>query len=201
MSRIGRQISHFKFIDPRSVHAVFSKDKRYRYLLSMSYSNTLLDTKREKNAVVILKNPSAADEFMADATIRKVETFIYHRFDDVKMLYILNIFAYRASDSADLNDAFLKGGPMEVIGVENDYVIKQTLAGCDYGIIAWGNRSNIDKDLYEERVYRVKQIIQQFPLQHFFHVSGRMSTKFPLHGLMWGYDYSILPGGKHLELL
>jgi hypothetical protein len=123
MTGIGRQIPHFELVDLNSIQAVFSSDKRYRYLLSLNYNDTLLDKARDKVAVVILKNPSAADEHKADAIIRKVETFVYHRFKDVRWLHIVNIF----------------------------------------------------------------QII------------GNRKTKQPLHGLMWGYDYSIQSAGNYLN--
>ena len=199
MPRIGRQIPHFELVDLESVEAVFSTDRRYRYLLSLSYSDTLLDSQREKTAVVLLKNPSAADDHRADATIRKVETFIYHRFPDVRTLYILNIFAFRATEPGDLNALYLKSSAMEVIGEENDHVIRKAVENCAYLILAWGNSSGIDRDLYEERIYRVKQLLHDVPRQNIFQISGMKQTIHPLHGLMWGYDYKIQNCAKYLD--
>jgi hypothetical protein len=199
MARIGRQIPHFETVELHSVEAVFSADKRYRYLLSMKYSDTLLDAGRSRSAAVIMKNPSAADEQMADATIRKVETFIYHRFSDVRQLHILNIFAYRATEPGDLNLTFREEGPLQVIGPENDHVIKTVAERCDYVVLAWGNNSGIDRELYDERVFRVKQLLQACPAQRLFCISGKKKTKQPLHGLMWGYEYAIDTAMEHME--
>ena len=193
MVRIGRQIPHYKTIDEFSIEAAFSSDKKYRYLLSMKYANTLLDSERDKSIAVIMKNPSAADEKKADATIRKVETFVYNRFLDVRQLHILNIFAFRATEPADLNQAFDVGDAMEVIGTENDRIIRNTLAEMDYIILAWGNTSGIDKTMYEERIYRVKMMMEEVSRHKIFTITGRTKTKHPLHGLMWGYDYDIKP--------
>lgn len=199
MARIGRQIPHFKAVDLYSIEAVFSPDKSSRYRLSMNYSDNLIDREREKCAVVIMKNPSSADAAMADATIRKVETFIYHHFPDVRSLHILNIFAYRATEPGDLNEAFLSHGPEMVIGAENDHFIRSAVRDSDYILLAWGNNSGIDKTLYEERVLRVKQILQTISSHKIFIVEGSQKTKHPLHGLMWGYDYAIKPAGDYME--
>ena len=115
MVRIGRQIPHFEMVDISSIEAAFSRDKRYRYQLTMRYNDNLMDSGRKESAAVIMKNPSAADALRADATIRKVETFVYHRFPGVRWLHILNIFAFRGTDPADLNDAFKKFGAHFVI--------------------------------------------------------------------------------------
>ncbi|MEX0987568.1 MAG: DUF1643 domain-containing protein [Bacteroidales bacterium] len=200
MPRIGRQIPHFEHIELSSVEAVFSGDGCFRYLLSMKFGDTLLDQGRNKTAAVIMKNPSAADEQMADATIRKVETYIYHRLNDVRWLHILNIFAYRATEPEDLNEVFLREGPMKAIGEENDHVIRSTLQECDYVILGWGNTSGIDRALYAERIYRVKQLLKEIPEQKIFCISGKVKTKNPLHGLMWGYDYTMDPAGEYMEM-
>ncbi len=199
MPRIGRQIPHYEHVDLNSLEAVFSADRIYRYSLSMRYSDTLIDAERREHAAVIMKNPSAADEQQADATIRKVETYIYHRFPGVRWLHILNIFAYRATDPADLNAAFADNGAMYVIGGENDHVIGKIIEDCDYIVLAWGNSSGIDRTLYEERVYRTSQLLQAIPRSRIFTICGRTRTKHPLHGLMWGYDYTINPVGKYLD--
>ncbi|MCF8346327.1 MAG: DUF1643 domain-containing protein [Bacteroidales bacterium] len=199
MTRIGRQIPHFELVETESIEAVFSSDKCYRYRLTVEYRDTLLDRERRNSVAVILKNPSAADEKMADATIRKVETFVYHRFSDVRWVHILNIFAYRATDPGDLNRMFRQEGAMSVIGMENDHFIRSTLTESDRVILSWGNHSGIDRVLYEERIYRVKQVLQELPAGKLYVVEGRQKTKHPLHGLMWGYDYAIAPVLNYLE--
>lgn len=200
MVRIGRQIPHFEHVDLTSVEAAFSADRCYRYSLSMRFSDTLLDHERDKSAAVIMKNPSAADAFKADATIRKVETFVYHRFPDVRWLHILNIFAFRATEPGDLNMALQEGGAMRVIGQDNDHVISRVAGASDYVIVAWGNNSGIDPVLYEERVYRVKQLLSEVPAGKLFCISGKKKTKQPLHGLMWGYAYEVCPAIEHMHI-
>lgn len=199
MPRIGRQIPHFEHVDLNSLEAAFSSDRKYRYSLSIRYSDTLIDTQRKEHAAVIMKNPSAADEKQADATIRKVETYIYLRFPGVRWLHILNIFAYRATDPGDLNAAYDENGAMYVVGRENDHVISKIIGYCDYVVLAWGNNSGINRALYEERVFRTRHLLQSIPTGKIFTICGQKRTKHPLHGLMWGYEYMINPAGKYLN--
>jgi hypothetical protein len=165
----------------------------------MRFADTLVDSGRDRAAAVIMKNPSAADAAGADATIRKVETFVYHRFPDVRWLHILNIFAFRATDPGDLNLVLREEGAMEVIGADNDHVIGKMAGACDYVILAWGNHSGIDPVLYDERVYRVKQLLTEVPAGRIFCISGKKKTKQPLHGLMWGYTYEVGPAIQYMQ--
>lgn len=193
MVRIGRQIPHFEEVDLSSINAEFSDDGRFRYLLEMSYANSLYDTGRSKRAVVIMKNPSAADTKAADTTIRKVETYIYHHLKDVLQLSILNIFALRATDAADVNDEFNIAGEAAVVGPANDAAIRNITAGADYVVLAWGNRSGINEKFYIERVGRVKRLIAGAGQRRVYQVAGDRETVQPLHGMMWGYDYKLVP--------
>jgi len=199
MVRIGRQIPHFEEVDLRSINAEFSDDRRFRYLLEMRYANSLYDAGRSKRAVVIMKNPSAADTKAADTTIRKVETYIYHHLKDVLQLSILNIFALRATDAADVNNEFEIGGEPAVVGPANDAAIRNIAAGADYVVVAWGNRSGINEKLYLERIGRVKRILAESGQRRVYRVSGEKENVQPLHGMMWGYDYKLVPYLKMKE--
>jgi hypothetical protein len=199
MIRIGRQIPHFEEVELASITASFSDDRRFRYLLQMHYGKSLYDTPRIRKAAVILKNPSAADTRFADSTIRKVETFIYHHLDDVLRLSILNIFALRATDAADLNREYENRGEKAVIGPGNDATIRQIAAEADYVVVAWGNRSGINSELYKERIRSVKQVIADVGPFRVFEVKGNKETIQPLHGMMWGYDHQLVPFHKLKE--
>jgi len=193
MTRLGRQIPHFEQTSIAEVSADFSACGKFRYLLRIPFSNSLYDTERSRVMTVILKNPSSADTKLADATIRKVETFVYRRFSDVSILQILNLFALRATDATELNSCFLKEGYEGVTGPENDNYIANFARSSDYLIAAWGNRSGINRDLYEERIVKVTNLISGFPAHRVLEIRGRTKTIQPLHGLMWGYDFDIVP--------
>ncbi len=192
MARIGRQIPHFKEIDTSCIDAMFSNDKRYRYTLDMLYKPSLLRQNQHQHICVILKNPSSADAKKADATIRKVETYVYKHFASAAKLSILNIFAIRATDASEVNLLLSRFGKDFIVGPENDKIIQETIHKADHIICAWGNNSGINSKVYEERIKEIKSLIVQ---QHKNAqcVNGAKPTKQPLHGLMWGFDYHLTP--------
>ncbi len=193
MARIGRQVDHYSEVDIQSIRADFSPDRLFRYTLEMSYKGDLLNQDRSKTLAVILKNPSSADEKRSDSTIRKVETFVWKQFPDVRSLRILNIFAFRATDALEVNERLRSMDEAAVAGIENDAFFKSTLQRTDYVICAWGGPSGIDARGYESRIASVKDIISKHYSGPAYQVCGIQPTKEPLHGLMWGYEYELKP--------
>ncbi len=193
MARLGRQINHFQQVIPESIRAEYSDDRRHRYTLQMEFRNDLLNNTRNKCMTVILKNPSSADEQMSDATIRKVETFVYNRFPETKYLNIYNIFAFRATDAIELHELMNTHGEIDGIGEKNDSFLEKLLKESDNLIVAWGGPSGIDLKIYQKRIQDVKKIIAGNYYGPTYEVCGAKATNEPLHGLMWGYDYELKP--------
>lgn len=186
-------MDHFRSVDVQGIRADFSPDRLFRYTLEMSYMPTLVEDGRSKRMAVILKNPSSADEKRSDSTIRKVETFVWNRFPDVRHLHILNIFAFRATDASEVNQRLRALNDGAVIGEENDAFFRKTLAISDYLICAWGGPSGIDITRYASRVTSVKNLIGEHFRGPIFQVCGAQQTAEPLHGLMWGYHFDLKP--------
>ena len=193
MTRIGRQLPHFSEVDVENIRAVFSADKRCRYVLQIPFRQSLLRMGADKQLCVILKNPSSADESMSDATIRKVETYVYHRFPEVSMLTILNLFALRATDAADVQRCYKSFGLPYITGDENDVWFRSVLGQSEIVICAWGGNSGIDARAYTGRIARVRQLIVDAECRQVYRVAGGQATGEPLHGLMWGYRYECVP--------
>jgi len=180
-------------VDIQSIRADFSPDRLFRYTLEMNYLENLLNEGRSKTMTVILKNPSSADERRSDSTIRKVETYVWKNFTDVRYLRILNIFAYRATDAIEVNERLQSLNELAVTGVENDSFFRSALSTTDYVICAWGGPSGIDGTRYASRITIVRGIIRNHSACPVYQVTGSQVTKEPLHGLMWGYDYQLKP--------
>ncbi|MCD6333290.1 MAG: DUF1643 domain-containing protein [Bacteroidales bacterium] len=193
MARLGRQVDHFQEIEKKSIRADFSPDLRYRYTLSMSYRQNLIPANRDKCVTVILKNPSSADEKRSDATIRKVETFVWMRFRNSNKLQILNLFAYRATDASELSKWMNEEGTQAGIGPENDSWFIKYLQSTDYLICAWGGPSGIQPEHYRSRIMSVKKLIATHYSGPVNQIVGATTTREPLHGLMWGYNYHLKP--------
>jgi len=186
-------VDHYSEVDIQSIRADFSPDRLFRYTLEMSYKADLINQGRSRTMTVILKNPSSADEKRSDSTIRKVETYVWKQFPDVRHLRILNIFAFRATDAIEVNGRLKSLNEIEVTGTENDSFFRSTLAHTDYVICAWGGPSGIDVTRYASRVTTVRSLIRESYSGQVYKVCGDQQTKEPLHGLMWGYDYELKP--------
>ncbi len=191
MARLGRQVDHFERVDIQGIRADFSPDRKHRYTLQMEFIPDLLAGEREATTTVILKNPSSADEKRSDATIRKVETFVYTRFPNTRYLNIYNIFAFRATDAIELHQLMEDKGLLAGVGPENDSYLHELLTKTDQLICAWGGPSGIRSTNYEMRINQVKTIISDVYSGQVFEVKGLKPTKEPLHGLMWGYQYEL----------
>jgi hypothetical protein len=78
----------------------------------------------------VLLNPSTANEVVDDPTIKRCIAFARRR--GFGGLEIVNLYAYRATDPADLRRA---GYP---IGRDNDEHIAEAAQECDAVVLAWG---------------------------------------------------------------
>src|SRR5258706_1087839 len=105
--------------------AIFSKDRKYRYLLWRKWSecDTFLG--------VVGLNPSTADEPFDDPTIRRCIGFA--RDWGYAGLYVLNLFAFRATKPTALRAA------IDPVGADNDRWLWTISKNAALIIAAWGN--------------------------------------------------------------
>ena len=105
--------------------AVLSPDSIYRYQLSRIW-----DEEKPKILFIML-NPSTADEFVEDPTIRRIVN--YAKDWGYGSVYVGNLYAFRSTDPKGLKQT------VDPIGENNLHHI-QTLVGLvDKVIYAWGN--------------------------------------------------------------
>lgn len=108
--------------------AVLSDDGRYRYALGRRWGTPLADGGRR--AVWVMLNPSTADAYVDDPTIRRCIGF--SRGWGYDELVVVNLYAYRATDPAELGRA---GDPFGPVNAEH---IDAALADASVVIAAWG---------------------------------------------------------------
>lgn len=110
--------------------ATFSPDRTYRYLLSRR-----LTTPRppvEDVCVFVMLNPSTADAFQLDPTVRRCVGFA--RREGCDALYALNLFARRATRPVHLLD------PGDPVGPDNDQALAWAMDDLNPTLVvaAWG---------------------------------------------------------------
>lgn len=138
--------------------AVFSPCRTYRYMLERTVrsgaemyppgANGRQGPPASAVAFVLL-NPSTADAFQDDPTIRRCMG--YARDWGYDSLYVLNIFALRSTDPKGLYAA------ADPVGQHADAYIKKVMARVDRVVCGWGEHGR-----YRKRGEWVFRLIQQF---------------------------------------
>jgi hypothetical protein len=105
--------------------AYFNGNRTYRYALTRTWGDAA-------PVVWVMLNPSTADCFTDDPTIRRVRNFTQRLVPKAGGLTIVNLYALRATDPAEL---WLHDDP---VGPDNDYYIGSRAIGGRTIIAAWG---------------------------------------------------------------
>jgi hypothetical protein len=126
-------------------YALLSPDQKYRYVLTRTWSDDV-----KQKLVIIGLNPSTADAFVDDPTIRRCIRFAKDwGFDQ---LIMLNIFALRSTDPELLK------GELDPIGPENDRLIDEYLEEAHMVLVAWGANEMIDhNDRADHVLLRIRE--------------------------------------------
>lgn len=112
--------------------AVFSRDMRYRYLLTRGQTMPT-----SPDVGVIMLNPSTADSFADDPTIRRVRAFaarLHHErgYSGVPRIVVANLYALRSTDPKALK------ADRDPFGPDNAAALTWVIANSRNLIVAWG---------------------------------------------------------------
>ncbi len=182
LARIGRQVAHAPCVDLSGVVAEFSSCRTWRYTLSLPFRG-----RTGPHATIILKNPSSADQGRADKTVRTATEFVFRHFPDISGLHVLNLFAFRGTDAAEVGQIAATEGLERVTGPENDACIRTALERMGPVLVAWGGPSGIPQTLYLRRVNTVMGMLACHP-GPVYRNGRRGSDRHPFHACYWGYD-------------
>lgn len=122
--------------------AVISSCGQYRYFLARYFTQET----PVRPAIFIMLNPSTADASIDDPTIRRCKTFAVREGCDA--LYVLNLYALRATDPTEL-----KRHP-DPVGPANDTALELLVPPESRVICAWGALAPLD------RVLEVLQVLK-----------------------------------------
>ena len=142
--------------------AVFSDDRRYRYLLRRRVGES------NRRVLFIMLNPSRADETRNDATIRRCIGFA--RDWGFGVLEVVNLFALMSTDPKALLQAD------DPIGPDNDAAILAALKLADTVVLAWGNHA-LD---HERRAAEVTAMARQAARPYCLGLTRRAAPRHPL---------------------
>lgn len=130
--------------------AVLSPCERYRYTLTRRWGSG-------SAVVFIMLNPSTADALEDDPTIRRCVGFAKRLGHDA--IGVVNLFAWRATDPADLVAAWRRG--VDIVGPDNNYLTAAALGVPHANVLApiiaaWGaGPSGVDTDTRAAQVLAI----------------------------------------------
>ena len=120
-----------------SEDTVISDDGMYRYLLGRGVQTMDESQGCQMSPIVVFigLNPSTADEHTDDPTIRRCMGFM--KAWGFTGMYMVNLFAYRATDPNELRSV------ADPVGPENDEWIDGTIDGTsDFSVAIWGTNGS-----------------------------------------------------------
>jgi len=157
--------------------AVFSHDGLYRYLLVRRWKAG------PPVVTFVLLNPSTADESTEDATSRRCLGFA--RREGMHALKVVNLFAWRATDPADLRAA---GAPA---GEFSDEFITGHCRTAQLVVCGWG--ATADMPSFRARAAHVRGLLRAAGIHPW--CLGTSSSGAPRHPLFVAADTPLEPYG------
>ena len=166
--------------------AVFSPDRRYRYLLSRNWLDVTSDEEKliverdqwapyETPMIFCMLNPSTASAFDDDPTIRKCIGFAKRQ--RKTRIIVANLFAWRATDPRELTKA------EEPCGERNAEVLARVWNMMALRVAAWGRFPSL----------RVRRRVHAWPGLRTAQCFGKTKGGEPRHPLMLSYDTPLVP--------
>lgn len=175
--------SYKSYVDKDSIE-IIKKDAgeyKYRYLLSVNFTDA---SSIERPLVVIMKNPSCADENNSDRTVNNILKFAHE--NNYTKVHILNLYSLYSTDSKKIKYLVNGDKKLVAVGEDNDKVIKETIENVEDIIIAWGTSPKGMKRSYKERV---EEVLRFFKDKNLYYVlEDYHESLYPRHPQVWASD-------------
>ena len=84
---------------------------------------------------------------------------MYRNFKSAEKICVLNLFAYRATNPANVENRRSCYGFNSIVGDRNDEIITNMVVESGHVIVAWGDESGIDEVDYCRRIQDVPVIL------------------------------------------
>lgn len=163
--------------------AVMSACRKYRYRLSRE-----VDVFGTRTIAYFGINPSTADEFIDDQTVRKWIGFTQRL--QGKSFLVGNAFAYRATDVTRLAEI------VDPVGPENDENLRAIIAAADVLIPCWGSRQKLPRKLHGRLDTLLESLLNSGKPVFSF---GMTRSNDPKHPLLLPYDTELQDMQSHVR--
>ncbi len=170
------------YVDKENIAFHGEPEKDLRYLLEIP-----LKIRSDKSILVIMKNPSKANQRKSDLTINRVLKFCYNH--HYRKVYIMNLYAYYSTDSNRIASLIKTGKELHAIGKDNDKILKEYVQKVDEVIVGWGSNTFNCTAAYKNRIKQVTEIVRDKKLYSVQSVSK--CGWYPRHGQIWSVNSHI----------
>ncbi|MGG3691782.1 DUF1643 domain-containing protein [Heyndrickxia ginsengihumi] len=153
-----------------------------RYLLEVPLKNNT-----NKSVLVILKNPSLADQNESDRTINNVLKFCNTK--QYSKVYIMNLYSFYSTDPDGIADLIKNNQEMLAIGSCNDTILRQTSQKVNDVIVAWGSNTFGCTEKYKKRIKEVTSFIEGKSIYYVESISK--CGWYPKHAQIWSVNQEI----------
>jgi hypothetical protein len=160
----------------------------YRYSLARTWDPSI------GAALFVCLNPSTADHAKDDPTVRKCVGFATRW--GFGAMWIVNLFAYRATDPKELRAAQKRG--VDIVGnPANQCAIDEAAAGAGRIVLAWGANATLWTPYTQAVVRSIRRsVVGTAPLWHL----GLTGDRQPRHPLMLAYSTHLQQVGEANDL-
>ena len=171
------------YIDTSNI--TINRSDLFRYFLSVPYRNT----NNRKSVLVIMKNPSKADDKVSDHSINNVLKFCKNEYCKV---HIMNLFPYYSTDPKGVRK-FINSVNFNEIIQKNMSVLTCLLEGVDDVIVAWGGNSIENKCEYDKATESVLDAIKRSNKKAYAVriKSSSVNRKYPWHAQVWAVNHQL----------
>jgi hypothetical protein len=164
------------YIDKNLIEVHLNTDENLRYLIKVPLINN-----GNKTVLVIMKNPSKADNIQSDMTINNVLNFA--SMYNYRVVYIMNLYSYYSTDPDMIGNLVRNNKEHFAIGEKNDEILKNVVNKVDEVIVGWGSDSFGCTKKYKDRIRTVTEIIRNKELFYVQSIGGR--NWYPRHPQVW----------------
>lgn len=171
-----------EFVDNENIKYKGEEHNNLRYLLEIPLRNYT-----NKSILVIMKNPSLANELKSDHTINNVLKYCNSK--QYSKIYIMNLYAYYSTNPDGVAKLIKNNQDMLAIGRENDEILKEIITKVDDVVVAWGSNTFACTTKYKERIKQVSYILKG---KNLFYVEKLSKCGwYPKHAQVWSVNKEI----------
>ncbi len=173
-------IQHFEKVDTFKIKANFTDDKRHRLVLIVPF----IERTKQNNLCIIGQNPSDANEYRADKTLRYLEQFVFQNLPEYSGIIMLNLYSRIDTKKKEIND---------LERPETKEYLHKTIQKYSDILLAFGVLKKHGEYNFPQKYKEIKPLLMG---KNVFCIDTKVNTNYPPHPgnpkiLYNNYEYGV----------